>query len=284
VPGFFKRLFSSRDKRSTDQDPLYSAIPGTFDASVFINPKTGKFQFPKYKHDPQFIVKIIDSTNYKEEYDWEDLDAREKREFGLTDFEFGFVSSDIEVEPISILFSKKNRAHLEPLGYLVEHWGVVEKLISPLDDEQDWFIADTPVLKRLVEDGYLLTWEPVTPEQRTLYLDTFPIPRLKEVCKKAGLKVARRKQELIEELLAVDTPLDLPPAAVQGPLFYEWVEGLLDLYVTDIKRNADRFHPLYLPDVWEMAVENAEEIEPLRKRIMQVIDTKYWTRKLRPIR
>jgi len=79
---------------------LIHGVKGTFDESYFVNPKTGNFQFPKYKHDKKYLVKIIDETEYSEF--WDGFSAEEKREYSIYDFE-NDISYCIEINNVESL-------------------------------------------------------------------------------------------------------------------------------------------------------------------------------------
>jgi hypothetical protein len=249
---------------------------GTFDESYFFHPETKRFRFPKYKHEKRFLVRIRDHTDYRSEF-WADLDAEERREYSMLDFEMAFCGPELEVEGLETLFYKSTAKHLEPLSVLRGQWGILQSLLEIKDD---WFIADheSRVIQTLI-DGYLLTRCPSSFEDKLKYFGQFNATELRRVAKAAGVQPGRNKQETIDRMIVSELSFDLPPAVVPHPRLYEWFSNLVELYVDDIKANADRFHPLYIPEIWEAALD-ANDCPLVETAIKEVIESRYWADRL----
>jgi len=222
-------------------------------------------------------VRIIDKTDYHDL--WIDLDAEERREYTLADFEVEVIP-EVEVEPFETLFYKSSPSHLHPLGYLKGHWSIVETLITCQDDE--WVILDpeSQPMRRLLSDRYLFERVVVADEDKLNYFKSFNLSVLRAACRSAGVKTGKSKQEVIDRMIESKQSFSLPPAVVPAPAFYEWLEGLVRFYVEDIRRNADRFHPLYHEEIWNSAREETD-IPRVVNKIDAVIQSKYWLERLR---
>lgn len=259
-------------------EPVH-ALLGTFDESFFRNPKTGKFQFPKYKHDNKFLIKITDNTDYRDEY-WDGLDAEERREYTLEDFENDFSGPDLEVDSFDTLFYKPSTSHLKPLEYLKGHWNVVESLMSCEDNEWLAIKQDSKPMKILLEEGYLFERVISTDEDKLYYFRSFNVTDLRSACKDVNVNPGKTKQEIIDRMIESKKIFNLPIAVVRAPKFEDWFNSLVRFYIEDIRSNSDRFHPLYIGDIWD-CVQGQTSISAVEDAIDEVIQTKYWLDRLR---
>ncbi len=57
------------------------------------------------------------------------------------------------------------------------------------------------------------------------------------------------------------------------------MEHFANLYIEDIKGNLERFHPLYIPEVWETVV-NQEECNIVRQKAKGLLESRYYEKKL----
>ena len=253
------------------------AKPGTFDESEFTDPNTGRFRFPRYKHDSErFLVKISDDTDYRDEY-WDsmELDAEERREYGIRDFEDDFMDPDIEVDSFEVFFNKLSAKHRAPLTYLKGEWSIVEDLLH-LDDDA-WTIVDpqSAPMMRMVKDGCLFEQVANTDEQKMQYFGELLLVDLRAACKKTGIKPRRTKRETIDCMITSTKRFDLPPMVIPSPQFFEWFDKIVDLYIANIRANVDRFHPLYIRPIWE-AARDANDIDAVGAKIGNVLESRYW--------
>lgn len=249
------------------------AVQGTYDESYFVNPKTGRFCFPKYKRDARFRVQIIDKTNYREEI-WNDLDSEEKREFSIYDFEDFFPSLELEVDDFESFIRKVKKSEMEPLGYVHGHRDVVIELLGEDPEELIGLGAEDDLFDRMLNEGYLYLWEPMTGEQKDDLLHSFTATTLKVACKASGLKQSGKKTVLIDRLIQSNANLDLFRLGIMSPQLIEWLQGLIELYIGEVSANADRFHPIYLEEIWDVAEDCGFPL--LENRLEQIRDSKYW--------
>lgn len=275
------------------ETPPTNAIRGTYDESYFINPKTGGFCFPKYKHDKRFIIKIIDETDYREEksmiFSW--LDSDERKNFDIFDFENEFCNmfTCIYAEPFYELFNKNNSSHLKPYEYLK---GCGEELLDIINEHKlertrygfQYLLADKPFLKKLLAGECLSLYKFENEHERNKYIkDTlllsFNAPDLKEFCRKLGLKSSLSKSKLADQLIDSKVPLKLPEAVVLNEKFHNMMGHFVNVYIEDIMANLERFHPLYIPVVWETMVDD-EDYSFVKQKAKNILESKYWEKRL----
>lgn len=84
--------------------------PGSFVDSLFVDPNTGKFNFPNYRDNKEYLVEIRDETDYREQF-WNHLDREDKRQYNLDRFNWDIESGGliIEVEGFLDIFKPENR-------------------------------------------------------------------------------------------------------------------------------------------------------------------------------
>ena len=248
------------------------AKPGTFDANEFVNTKTGRFQFPKYKHSKEYLIKIQDETDYREEI-WNDLEPYEKREFTLKNFEECFYGPMLEVDDFETFFAKNGNPYLGPLAVLREDLDLVIELFEALNNNE-LCILDDESEKALTKGGFVFVRDVVSVEDRQKLLENFTVPALKSIAKTKGLKVGGKRAELLQRMMDSGHEFDLPRAYVAGPKFYEWIDTLAEGYIAEIRKNAKRFHPLYHEDIWLAA--DGYGIEFVEEKIACVQKSQYW--------
>ena len=134
-------------------------------------------------------------------------------------------------------------------------------------------------MKRLLDDRYLFQCNIASDKDKLHYFQSFKVTDLKQACKKVGVKTGKSKQETIDRMIESKKTFNLPIAVIPAPAFIEWFNGLVDFYISEIRRNADRFHPLYHEEIWDnasgqtyiLAVENA---------IDAIKQSPYWLKRL----
>ena len=276
-----KRTYFEGNRRLSikAQEPKH-AISRTFDESYFRNPRTGNFQFPKYMHDNKHLVKIIDTTDYQNEF-WDYLDSEERKEYTLSNFEEDFDSSslDLEVESFDKLFYKTSKFHLKPLEYLHGHWSIVELLMTCSDDSWITIDPDSKPMRQLLTDSYLFERVVASDEDKLSYFQSFKVNQLQKACKIAGIKPGKLKQETIDRMIESRKDFALSKAVIAAPKFTEWFTNLVNLYIKEIRRNADRFHPLYHEEIWNCAKEQTN-VPVVEEAIEKVIQSRYWLSRL----
>lgn len=273
--GFFSRLFGARSGAKSvprrEPDPIH-AKPGTFDESEFIHPETGRFQFPKYKHDKSYLVKIKDMTSYREDM-WFDMTAAEKREFTLRDFEFSYCGCDIEVEDFEDFFGKPGNHYL---GDLVRLRNQMDTVIELLDAGREGEVVDLSgkIEQDLVKGGYVFQQDIVSLDDKRESFGLLTVAGLKNLARDKGLKLGGKKDELIQRLMDSGYEFDLPKLYTPAPSFYEWIEQVGEGYVAEVRRNAARFHPLYHEEIWDLA--DGAGFDEVEAKIEAVRSSRYW--------
>jgi len=260
------------------------ALSGTFEESYFVDPNTGFFRFPKYRKDNKCIVQIKDITNYKEDM-WDDLDADEKKNFNISDFEFNFVSADIEIDSFWNIFDRRNQKHLGDYQYLSGHGRELEELNYEFEnrDESYHIFASNELMKKLLDNGRLqcCTFESEDDRKacRDEYLNSLKVSELKEICIKAGLKTSLNKQGLINQIISSGLEMDYPPVVEANVAFHKMMDHFHQLYVDDVYSSIDRWHPLVIREVWEYIATDVDSNGVIEKA-KEIIASKYWEDRL----
>ena len=260
------------------------AIAGTFDESVFINSNNNKFRFPKYKSSKNSLVEIIDTTNYGE-----DLESEEKRNFNIKEFEIQFDWADIEIEPFWSIFDKSKTLHLEPHRYLKGHGCELHSLINEFEEavkhkKNKYVVANAEWIEKLLADGYLSTYNFSNNEEildyKTQYLKSLTVEDLKNICKGAELKTTLKKAQLIEQILSKECDLKIPTAVAKNDNFDSMMKKFYHLYIEDIKKTIDSWHPLIIREVWN-CVSTDSECEAVGKMAKNILTDSYWNERLK---
>lgn len=281
------RIQTSNTTRNTT---INRALPGTFDESVFLNPNTNKFKFPKYKSNKNSLIKIQDITDYKNDI-WDILEPEEKRTFDIEDFESHYLGAEIEVDNFYTIFDT-SASHLEPHKYLKGHGMDLYQLIEDFEEsmkrkrdknENQYVLADAEWIEKLLEDGFLSKYNFGSNEEESAYkveyLNFLTVAELKNICKNAGLKISLKKAELIEQILSTGCPFTPTTVVIKNNNFDAMMERFCHLYIEDIKKTIDSWHPLVIKDVWSAAYDNLDN-EILEKLIKNIIDNAYWNQRL----
>lgn len=258
------------------------AAEGTYDKSYFINPETGKFRFPNYNADGQFIVKIKDETNYRDLY-WDGRSQKEKQSFSIKDFEYFYMPPDLYIESFWDIFDKATSEHLKPYQFLHRHGEDLRLVVEELEDNAQFFKGDGLIdkfIKNCLAIPYEFKSELEIRDYYMEYVRSLSATDLKEICRKVGLKTSLKKQELVDQILENNLPVDVPTPYILNDSFRMMMRHFCNLYVEDIKKRLDAWHPLYIKDVWEEVKLQAEYTE-IEKLVDEIITTKYWANRLR---
>lgn len=108
---------------------------------------------------------------------------------------------------------------------------------------------------------------------------SFNAPDLKEFCRKLGLKSSLSKSKLADQLIDSNVPLKLPEAVVLNEKFHNMMGHFVNVYIEDIMANLERFHPLYIPVVWETMVDD-EDYSFVKQKAKDILESKYWEKRL----
>jgi len=275
----------SRSSTPIEAPVCKRALSGTFDESYFVDPKTGAFRFPKYRTDKKCIVQIKDITKYKDDM-WYDLDVNEKKNFGIADFEFNFVSADIEIDGFWNIFDPRNRKHLGTYQYLTGHGRELEELNYEFENrDKSYHIFSTDEwMRKLLDNGCLRCCIFESEDDKRAcwieQLNSFKVSELKEICSKNGLKINLNKQGLINQIISSGLEVDYPPAVEANEKFQTMMDHFYLLYVDDVYSSIDRWHPLVIREVWDHVVSDADS-DGVAKKAKEIIASKYFEDRLR---
>ena len=260
------------------------AIDGTYDKTFFINPETGQFRFPNYNADNRFIVKIKDETNYRDIH-WDGLSQKEKQSYGLREFEYFYVTPDLYIESFWEVFDKSKKMNLKPYEFLYGHGEDLRIIIEDLEDDNNaQFFEGDFLIDELIKRGFANLYEYKNEMEKynsyIEYINNLPVTSLKEICRKAGLKVSLKKQELANQIIQNNIPVEISNPYFLNDSFYTMMKHFYNLYVEDIKAHLDTWHPLYIADVWE-EVKLQVDCREIEKIVEEIIRTEYWKNRLK---
>ena len=275
-----RHIDEDNDGSATYSDTVYGLIPkkGSFDESFFINPKTGRFKFPKYNHLKGYLVKITDDTDYKSDI-FDILEPDERKDYSLADFHEGVDSCcfDISASEIEEMVKVMPEKILKPLWRFSVG---VDEVISCFDDGHHHALTLTSSEASEIGDE-LLTVVPVADRNQWSVLTVL---ELKESCKLAGISVAKKKkQELISELIkaGVGFPASMRYQYKPTDKFLVELSPIVSFYVKEIRRNLDRFHPAVIPHAWDEII--AFNMSPIIESAMrEEADSHYWLERMKP--
>ncbi len=273
---------------------FFSALSGSFDASVFVNPKTGRFRYPKYKSPTSAIVKIKDNTNYREDFTaFSDIDDANDP---MLCFEYELYNATLDLEITSfedVFDSIVRRAELPP-----RLQGIGSELLSLASDpdffpnEDDLGLPEGFHLLHdhdlyLLEAGMLQTF-PIEPGSelenivRKASVENFNVENLKRICSENTLSKSGKKDELIERILAAKAVFQsVPLVRVNSRKLNSLLDLMTDIYVDDIKSSIDKWHPLFIKHVWSDAKDWAD-CEIVKRKIDAILANPYWASRLIP--
>jgi hypothetical protein len=275
---------------------FFSALSGSFDVSVFVNPKTGRFRYPRYKSPTSAIVKIKDNTDYREDFTaFSDIDDANDP---MLCFEYELYSATLDLELTSfedVFDSIVRRAELPP-----RLQGIGSELLSlasdpgffPNEDNrglpEGFHLLDDYEL-HFLDTGMLQTF-PIEPGSelegivRKASLESFNVENLKKICDENTLSKSGKKDELIERILAAKAVFQsMPLVRANSRKLNSLLDLMTDIYVDDIKSSIDQWHPLFMKHVWSAAKDWAD-CEIVERKIDAILATPYWATRLIPIK
>lgn len=271
---------------------FFSAVTGSFDRSAFVNPKTGGFCYPKYKSPISAIVKIKDSTNYREDFTTlSDIDDSSDPML-LFELELYEATLDLELASFEDVFDFiVRRAELFPklrgLG------SELSSIASDPDHFQDEANPDFPKGfqlfhendRQLLDAGMLQTF-PVEPGSelekivRKASIESFNVEKLKRICDENKLSKSGKKDELIERILATKVVFQsMPLVMANSRKLNSLLDLMTDIYVDDIKSSIEKWHPLFIKHVWSAAKDWAD-CEIVDRKIDTILAKPYWATRL----
>ena len=127
--------------------------------------------------------------------------------------------------------------------------------------------------------GYLSTYNFSNNEEildyKTQYLKSLTVEDLKNICKGAELKTTLKKAQLIEQNLSKECDLKIPTAVAKNDNFDSMMKKFYHLYIEDIKKTIDSWHPLIIREVWN-CVSTDSECEAVGKMAKNILTDPYW--------
>jgi len=276
--------FVAKDKKintpiSTAKFKYFSAKDGTFDKTYFINPDTNKFQFPKYNKDNnRFLVQIKDITNYKETY-FDGYDKKEKDNFSFEDFEQTFFPPELEIESFEdFLENLKSNNFDKQLGKeaSLTLFTDFEDFLNENDYDGEPISLNINLAEKINECGYIkISSEKIT---QVDYLANLSILELTNLCKSNNIEPYKTKKAILNQLS--DVSIDIPyvfatPTQDLKNYFLKFIE----LYTSELKKNADRFHPLYIETILE-ETSLSNDNEKISQVFKNELKSEYWKNRL----
>lgn len=268
---------------------FWSALPGTFDGLAFVNPKTGGFCYPKYKSPTSAIVKIKDSTNYRE--DFTTLSNKDESCDPMLSFEFELFDAtlDLELSSFEDVFDLiVRRAELSP-----ELRGLGKELMFHATDANHSVLENNANLpngfqlfhendRPLMDVGLLQTFpvELGSELDRTvkkMSVDSFSVEKLKSICEENKLPKSGKKDELITRILAANSVFhSMPLVRVNSRKLNSLLDLMTDIYIDDIRSSIDKWHPLFMKHVW-FAAKDWADCEIVDRKIDAILANPYWS-------
>jgi hypothetical protein len=279
-------------KGSSKMSEFWSAVIGTFDGSAFVNPKSGGFCYPKYKSPTSAIVKIKDSTKYREDFTTLDSPHASWNPMLLFEIELYDATLDLELASFEDVFDLiVRRAELFP-----KLRGLGSELLS-LASDPDYFQVETnPNFpsgfklfvesdQQLLDAGMLQTFsvEPGSELEKVVRkatVESFNIEKLKKICDENKLPKNGKKDELIARILDANSVFpSLPMVTLNSRKLSALLDLMTDIYIDDIKSSIDKWHPLFIKHVWSAAKDWAD-CDIVERKIDVIVANPYWLSRL----
>lgn len=263
-------------------------VAGTFDENFFKDPQSGQFTFPDYNTHWKGIVRLKDITKYKKDFA-ERLSKKQIANLSLDNFEYHFVPPEFKVESFPDFFKRFPEACFnkgitkarviflfERFVDWITHAESIEKYGEGSYPVNEYYYMNHEDIKEALVLGLLEAV--VQPNAVKYWSNQYTLPELNELCDDHDIIPGRNKAATIESLIAQKIPFR---HAVVAPteLLKQTYWSFIDLYVNDIRDNADHFHPLYLAHLWRHILGSCYE-RGARRRIEKIIANPYWNNRL----
>lgn len=259
-------------------DEYTKAMDGSYDASYFTDEATGLFRFPNYNAGPKGLVKIKDVTRYREDY-FAFMSREEQKAYTIDEFEYHFSGPVLEVQGFE--------EFLENLPPACFTRGISRKEVLELFDDYLEFIEgrDQPAdyfdyqYKRPValELGLLTLVDTTTRNPADLW-EEVSRDDLEKVCTANNITPSRRRDVMTKRLLEKQVPfpwLVMQPATALRDCYHSFA----DLYIAEIRRITDHFHPLYFRSLWDEA-ERSSGNTLASEKATAIREAPYWADRL----
>jgi hypothetical protein len=263
-------------------------VAGSFDESYFKDPQSGQFTFPDYNTRWKGMVRFKDTTKYKKDFA-ERLSKKQIANLNLDNFEYHFIPPEFQVESFpnfirrfpEACFNKGiSKARVLSLFEQFVDWMTyaenAEKYGESHNPVDEYYYMYHKETREALALGLLETV--VQPNAIKYWSNQYTSPELNELCDKHDITPGKNKAVTIEMLIAKKIPFK---HAVVAPteLLKQTYWSFIDLYVNDIRNNADQFHPLYLAPLWRHLQRHCDE-RGARRRIEKIVANPYWNNRL----
>ncbi len=256
------------------------AKEGTYDKNDFIDETTQKFTFPRYnKNSKRFLVQVKDRTKYGTGFrEYLGKDYKDKIDFAT--FEKVFIYPEIEVELFDDFLERLSVKYFDKSVGKFETLNLFDLFYEFLDEDEregdGELILDIGYARMIEELGMLTISQPSIPKD--IYLGGLRKSQLIQLCRDSNIKLQPTIKLLIETLMNVDFQIlncTVKPTNKLKDYFIYFAK----IYIEEVKRNADRFHPLYIKRIIEEASISNDRLL-IRKFAQAEFDSKYWMDRL----
>ncbi len=256
-----------------------SGILGTYDSEYFIDPKTKKFRFPKYnKEIKKFLVEIKDLTNYREYY-FDNYSKEEKERFSFNDFEKNIILPEFDIESFDDFLDRLSNKYFDDrIGkeLSLDLFSFFEDYLVDEFDNKYIFLSDS--YQKAIFSGYLEA--NISLKMSKLeYLNEQDKTQLSNLCVQNRLAPSKDRKVMLNRLTKIDFTIPNHIAVMPTERLKDYFKSLMHLYVTDIKKNADRFHPLFIESIWQETLY-ANYDSPIEQLIKVELSNKYWQKRI----
>ena len=268
------------DQEEEDDYHSYKkAVEGSYDKSYFVDEATGLFCFPRYNKDWQCLVSIRDLTPYKNQY-FSYLGPEQRKAFSIDDFETKFQYPCWEVQDFPDFLENlppgcfnKGISRKEVLG-LFEHF---EEFINGETPADDYFETNLDCVAAL-QVGLVESVDKSSIKPEKLWDEYVSPNKVEEICKANGIQPTKRNSANIKKLLEKNIPF--PYDGVRPTqLLKDCYASFVDLYIEEIKRSTDHFHPLLFKSLWDEVYRECMN-ENVEKKVKHILAVPYWKDRL----
>jgi hypothetical protein len=258
------------DDDDDDSSSYKKAVEGSYDKSYFVDETTGLFRFPKYNKDWQGLVSVRDLTPYKNQY-FSYLGPEQRKAFTINDFESEFNFPCWEIQDFSDF--------LENLPDACFNKGITRKeVLSLFADFEDFLHDGVPAddcletgweNSAVLQTGLVERVDKSTMTLKELWEDHIAPIKVEEICKANGIQPVKRNSANIKKL--IDKNIPFPYEFVRPTqLLKDCYTSFVDLYIEEIKRSTNHFHPLLFKSLWEEVLRECcnDDVEKKVKRML----------------
>jgi hypothetical protein len=276
-------LFDNKPEEEEDDDDDYNsfkkAVEGSYDKSYFVDETTGLFRFPRYNKDWQCLVSIRDLTPYKNQY-FSYLGPEQRKAFTIDDFEAQFHDPSWDVQDFPDFLENLPDACFNKGISRKEVLRLFEEFEDFLNDEasaDDFFETDLNSTAAL-QAGLIERVDKNSIKRETLWDEHISPNKVTEICKANGIAPTKRNSTNIKKLLEKNIPF--PYEGVRPTrLLKDCYASFVDLYIEEIKRSTNHFHPLLFKSLWDEVYRECCN-EDVEKKVKRILSAPYWKDRL----